>query len=180
MCSSLNSGTSSTAIVLLHLGLLCCMTCSEINRPPLPPLLYLPTAPSCFCAARTCTVLGRTLSPGSLALQSNLSCFSTVTSKPSRSRVPRTSCAILCYPSQAGSYRGCQEETQPLSYVTLPYHWSHLSGVLVICSVPIWPSTSSFNSSKEPHTAGLAVPCSWSWALLAQAGLGTRGTGAGC
>lgn len=45
MCSSLNSGTSSTAIVLLHLGLLCCMTCSEINRPPLPPLLYIPTAP---------------------------------------------------------------------------------------------------------------------------------------
>lgn len=181
MCSSLNSGTSSTAIVLLHLGLLCCMTCSEINRPPLPPLLYIPTAPKLLLCSQDLhspwpdsvpRQLGTAAQP--LMLQH---CYQQAFQELG---VPRTSCAILCYPSQAGSYRGCGEETRPLSYVTLPYHWSHLSGVLVICSVPIWPSTSSFNSSKEPHTAGLAVPCSWSWALLAQAGLGTRGTGAGC
>lgn len=127
MCSSLNSCTSSTAIVLLHWEFLCCMTCSGINWPPLPLLLHLPTAPKL------------------------LTCFGTVTSKPSRSRVPRTACAIFCFPSQSECYRWCQKETPSLSYVTLPNHWFHLRGVLVICSVLIWPSISLQELRRAPR-----------------------------
>lgn len=118
-CPSLNSYTSSKALEL--------PSCTIFSGDK------LTTFPLCFtnlphlgrfCEARTCP-------PQSLAglhpqaawhCSPTSQCFSIVTRKPSWSRVPGTPCAILCYPSQSGSYRGSQEETRPLSCVTLPNH----------------------------------------------------------